>query len=581
MRLLIKFARDYPVQSAIVLFSLLLAGVMEGVGLTALLPFLSIAVGSRSGIAPSGTASSSEAERLVREILLYLGLHPSIGVLLVLIVSAIVLKSVILLFAKKRVGYAVARVSTDLRLALLRALLVVRWEYYVSQPIGGLANAMASEALRAARAYLSMATIVTLSIQVLVYAGVAFMVSWKTTLVALAIGFFLWSVLGRFVRKAQHAGERQTQLLKSLLADMTDSLQSVKPLKAMGREKLAVTLLEKKTNRLNKALQKQVLSKEVLRAIQEPAILVFAAVGLYFAMVYWQVPLATIMVLVFLFVRLLDQLGKVQREYQEAVINESAYWSLQETIVEAQGECETATGAQPPSLDQSIRFDQVSFAYGEHCVLRNASLTFPAGSFTAIVGTSGAGKTTVVDLVTGLVRPQEGKVWIDDLPLAEVDLKSWRRMIGYVPQETLLLHDTVLANVTLGDPELSEKDAEQALRAAEAWEFVKAMPQGIHSTVGERGAKLSGGQRQRIAIARALVQEPKLLILDEPASALDPDSEAAICATLAQLRGGITILAISHQPALMKVADRAYQVQDYTAFLLQDPKVASASGMSI
>ena len=581
MRLLIKFARDYPVQSAIVLFSLLLAGVMEGVGLSALLPFLSIAVGGQAGIAQSTAARSSEAERLVREILLSLGLHPSIGVLLVLIVGAIVLKSVILLFAKKRVGYAVARVSTDLRLALLRALLVVRWEYYVSQPIGGLANAMASEALRAARAYLSVATIVTLSIQVIVYAGVAFMVSWKTTLVALAVGFFLWCVLGRFIRKAQRAGERQTTLLKSLLADMTDSLQSVKPLKAMAREKLAVTLLEKKTNRLNKALQKQVVSKEVLRAIQEPAILVFAAVGLYLAMVHWRVPLATIMVLVFLFVRLLDQLGKVQREYQEAVINESAYWSLHETILEAQGECETATGNQTPSLDHSIRFDQVSFAYGEHCVLRNASLTFPAGSFTAIVGTSGAGKTTIVDLVTGLVRPQEGEVWIDDLPLAEVDLKCWRGMIGYVPQETLLLHDTVLANVTLGDPKLSEQDAEQALRAAEAWEFVKAMPQGMHSTVGERGAKLSGGQRQRIAIARALVQKPKLLILDEPASALDPDSEAAICETLAQLRGGITILAISHQPALMKVADRAYQVQDCTAFLLDGQKRASASGLSI
>ena len=581
MRLLRKFARDYPVQSAIVLFSLLLAGVMEGVGLSALLPFLSIALGSQGGIAPSAGASGSEVERVVREILLSLGLHPTIGVLLVLIVAAIVLKNVILLFAKKQVGYAVARVSTDLRLALLRALLVVRWEYYVSQPIGGLANAMASEALRAARAYLSVATIVTLSIQVVVYAGVALMVSWKAMLVSLAVGSFLWFALGRFIRKAQRAGRRQTDLLKSLLTDMTDTLQSVKPLKTMAREKLAISLLEEKTNRLNKALQKQVVSKEVLRATQEPAIVVFAAVGLYLAMVHWQVPLATIMLLVFLFVRILGQLGKVQREYQEAVINESAYWSLQETILEARGECETTTGNQPPSLNRSIRFDQVSFAYGEHCVLRNASLTFPAGSFTAIVGTSGAGKTTIVDLATGLVRPQQGEVWIDDLPLAEVDLKCWREMIGYVPQETLLLHDTVLANVTLGDPKLDEKDAEQALRAAEAWEFVKAMPQGIYSPVGERGTKLSGGQRQRIAIARALVQRPKLLILDEPASALDPDSEAAICETLAQLRGGITILAISHQPALMKVADRAYQVQDCTAFLLDGQRLASASGVSV
>jgi ATP-binding cassette subfamily C protein len=220
--------------------------------------------------------------------------------------------------------------------------------------------------------------------------------------------------------------------------------------------------------------------------------------------------------------------------------------------------------------------DRVSFTYGEHWVLQDTSLTFPVGLFTAIVGPSGVGKTTVADLVTGLLRPQEGKVWIDDLPLQQVDMMTWRRMIGYVPQETLLLHDTVLINVTLGDPELSAEDAEYALRAAGAWEFVTAIPQGMYSTVGERGDMLSGGQRQRIAIARALVHKPKLLILDEPTSALDRDSEEAICETLQQLSGEYTILAISHQPALMKAADRAYRLQNGIAVLDEDHPTASA-----
>ena len=180
----------------------------------------------------------------------------------------------------------------------------------------------------------------------------------------------------------------------------------------------------------------------------------------------------------------------------------------------------------------------------------------------------------IVDLVIALLRPQQGEIFIDDLPLAQVDLRSWRKMIGYVPQETLLLHDTVFINVTLGDPDLTEKDAELALRAAGAWEFVTAMSQGMYSFVGERGSRLSGGQRQRIAIARALVHKPKLLILDEPTSALDPESEADICETLTQLRGGITILAISHQPVFMKTADRAYHLEDGTALLVEDHKFA-------
>jgi len=165
-------------------------------------------------------------------------------------------------------------------------------------------------------------------------------------------------------------------------------------------------------------------------------------------------------------------------------------------------------------------------------------------------------------LITGLLTPHEGTVWIDDLPLTQIDLRGWRKMIGYVPQETLLLHDTVLVNVTLGAPELTEQDVERALRDAGAWDFVAEMPERIHSVVGERGLRLSGGQRQRITIARALVHKPQLLILDEATSALDPISEADICRSLRELKGKLTILAITHQKALFDAADTVFRLDD-------------------
>jgi ATP-binding cassette subfamily C protein len=559
------------------LLALLLAAIVEGIGVTALLPLISTVLGSHAGSVPGVSAKSSGLEKTVTEILSSLGLTPTLGTLLVVVVLTILIKSGLLLLARRQVGYTVAHITTDLRLVLLRALLVARWEYFVRQPTGTITNAMIAETSMTSKAFQNGVTMVAIIIQMFVYVAVALLVSWQATLISLATGLILAYLLKRFIKKARRAGSRQTKLRKSLNRHLIDTLQSLKPLKAMAREKQADSLLKKKTTDLNKALQKQVISKELLKTIQEPLLAIVMAVGLCIVLVYWRLALATTVILAYLLTRIVKQINKVQQVYQEMVIPESAYWSLQKTIQKTQQARETSLGSQVPSLKHAVHLDRVSFAYNEEWVLREASLSFPSGLLTAMIGPSGMGKTTIADLVIGLIRPQQGEVWIDDLPLAEVDLKKWRKMVGYVPQETLLLHDTVLFNVTLGDPGVNEEDAEYALRAAGAWEFVLEMPQGMYSSVGERGGILSGGQRQRIAIARALVHEPKLLILDEPTSALDPESEAAICETLGQLRGsGITILAISHQPTIMDVADRAYQLQDGKAFLVQDHTVANA-----
>ena len=159
------------------------------------------------------------------------------------------------------------------------------------------------------------------------------------------------------------------------------------------------------------------------------------------------------------------------------------------------------------------------------------------------------------------MRPDTGTVRIDGVPLEALDLERWRAMIGYVPQELFLLHDSVRLNVSLGDPELSEADVVSALRDAGALEFVNALPEGLDASVGERGMLLSGGQRQRIAIARAIVHRPQLLVLDEATAALDADHETAIWQTVARLGEHTAVVAISHQPALTQFADRVYRIQ--------------------
>jgi len=467
-----------------------------------------------------------------------------------------------LLLADRHVGYSAAHIATELRLGLLRAVLGSRWEYFLHQPVGKLANAMATEANRASQCYVYGVTMLALFVQSVVYIVIALAVSWRATLASFGIGLVILSLSHVLVKMSRRAGKRQTKVFKSLLTRLTDTLQSVKSLKAMAREDLADTVLSAETSKLNQALQREVFSKAVLDAVQAPLFALVIALGIYVALRRWGMPFATVMVLVILLGRVINQMGKIQKQYQKMVITESAFWSIRKAIEQAEQASEILDGDLEPKLESAIRFDRVSFAYGDKPVLREVSLTIPTRSLITIIGPSGSGKTTLVDLVIGLYQPDSGDVYIDDIPLTRIDLKRWRQKIGYVPQEQILLHDSILENVTLGDPQLTESDADYALKAAGAWEFVCALPEGIHSSVGERGTKLSGGQRQRIMIARALAHRPRVLILDEPTSALDPDSEKLIEDTLRELRNNYTILAVSHQRALVNAADQVFRLEN-------------------
>jgi ATP-binding cassette subfamily C protein len=560
MQLMITFIRAYPWQTLLMLAALLLAGVAEGASLSALLPLLNIAM--RGGAAAASAPVHLNAfERRANELLDYLGITPGIEVMLAIIVIGGTLKGLLLLVANKQVGYTAAQVTTDLRLELMRAILRCRWEYFISQPIGRLTNALATEANRSSDAFVDGSLMITLLIQALVYSAVAIAISWQATLAGLFTGLVIIGISHIFVRMARKAGKRQTSLLAALVARLTDTLQSVKPLKSMAREHLTDAVLAREAARLNQALRRQVFSKAVLISVQEQMLILAIAAGMFVALVQFRMPLATVIMLAIVMGSMLRQFSKVQRQYQRLTIGESAFLSLQRTIGKAVETGEVFVAGRVPTLQRGISFDAVSFGYGEHRVLDRVSLEIPAGSLTTLVGPSGAGKTTLIDLLTGLLQPQSGAVRVDGAPLQEIDLRAWRRMIGYVPQENLLLHDTVLHNVTLGDPDLGRAETERALKEAGAWEFVAAMAHGIDSIVRERGGRLSGGQRQRIMIARALAHRPALLILDEATSALDPASEAAICRTLEQLRGRLTILAISHQAALVGAAGRVYRLE--------------------
>ncbi len=544
----------------LVLCCLVLAGLAEAVGLTTMLPTITELVGgAREG--------SSEVNRFVGQTLATFGVEPSLPNLLILIVAALCAKAVLSFAALSYVGYSVAQVSTGMRAQLIGQLLAARWSYFTDQRVGRVANVISNDATRAGQAYLVAARFVAYALQGLVYAAVAVVVSWQLALAGLVIGIAISAIMAVLLRISKRAGYRQTDRTSDLVTYVSDALNNIKPLKTMERQAAFTALFRRKIKGLRKALRNQVIAKQGKVYGEEVIIYVCLGVAVYVAAVVWQVPLPELIIMGILLYNMISIVGRIQTYLQASYELESAYWRTQELIDQTADERELNPGTRTPQLNEGCVFEAVSFAHEERPVVRDVNLEIPAGEITVLQGPSGAGKTTIIDLLVGLYRPDSGRILVDGVPLSELDLTQWRRMIGYVPQELSLFHDSVLENVTLGDEHLTEADARAALREAGALEFVDSLPEGIHTTVGEHGARLSGGQRQRIALARALVVRPRLLILDEVTSALDPDTEREICRNIAGLSNRYTIVAITHRPIWAQVAHRLYRVEAGTVKL--------------
>jgi ATP-binding cassette subfamily C protein len=532
----------------------LLTGAVEGVGIASLWPIVGLISGG------SGSTSHSMGNAIVVA-LDKIGLPRTVEVLLGVIVVVSLLRFALTATATIFIGRSVAQIATGLRLRLINAAVRARWSYFTTQPNARFTTAVGADGARASTAYRASGSVIAATAKAIVYLCMAFWVSWQFFLAGIVVAVVLWLGVSRFMKMARAAGRGKTKHNLALSQSVTDALTNIKALKAMNRHGFIAQTFRRNIEALREALATETYSESMVRAIQEPILIVFLMGGIYVQHALFGMSMQQILGSILVLVGLSGTIGDVRGAMQRVMIDSSAFWSMIRLIKETEAEAEAIHGGSEPRFDTGIRLDGVGFGYGDKPILTDVELEVPSHAVTTVIGASGAGKTTIADVLIGLNRPDKGRVLVGDTDLETIDTIAWRRQLGYIPQETVLFNDTIANNVTLNDETISRESVIAALKAADAWDFVSALPGGVDYMIGVRGSLLSGGQRQRLSIARALCNNPQFLILDEATSALDRDTAVEIANGIRKLIGEKTILAITHQPIWVDAADRVYEIR--------------------
>jgi ATP-binding cassette, subfamily C, bacterial len=552
-QLLNIFFRAEGTKPWLVLACLLLASLSEALGIGTLLPAANTILGDNAN-------NATGASVFIRTFIESLGISANLGNLLTIVVALLTLKAVIAFGALAYAGISGARVAINLRRKLIKAIFEARWSFYADQSGGRFANAISNDATRAGDAYQFSAVVVAGILQLTAYTAVAIFVDWRIALLGGAAGVIITLAMNTLIRVSKRAGYKQADRISSLTTEMVDMLSNIKALKSMDRYGLLVQGLSGLLRRIKRSLITIQLAKHGVTQGSDALVNIMTGAVAFAAYTLLGSTLPELLVTGIVFFQIVNNLTKLQKQLQTAVVVEGSYVRTIELIKLAEGQKESHGGHAAPELGAGCKFEGVTFAHGSTPVISNATFDVPANKITVLQGPSGSGKTTLIDLLIGLNTVQKGKILIGRQPIEMIDIKAWRQSIGYVPQDLMLFHDTIHENISLSNPDISTEAILTALEQAGARNFIDALPIGIETDVGEMGSKLSGGQRQRIALARALVTNPKILILDEVTSALDPETEAEIVSNIASLRGRYTIIAITHRPAWTKIADRLYTI---------------------
>ena len=552
----LDFFRAFPKRISLIVLLMVAQTLSAGVGVLFILPLLSVL-----GFAGE-TASNHEITQVVAAIFETLHIPLNLVSMLVVYVALITLVATLRAYNMTLSASVQQRYTHVLRQTMYRLVMRTQWSVlnrYSLADLGYLLNGQVSQIGR-----LSQLTFQFLS-QFLLTIGffvVALVVSWQMSFMALLFAVLSSVLLLPLYKRTLGSGRTQLRENQRLFKAVSEHLHSLRMIKLFGAEDRFAQALSHTSERLEQQQIRLTLINAVTTWLLTIIAALLVAAFFYISLTVVGSETAELIVLVVILARMLPLLSSVQKTVQQALHAIPASANGRAVVKQLQQAQEPTLAAVDATkyvvqITQQCELRHVTFQYNgaNEPVLQQFSCVIPANKITALTGPSGSGKSTVADLIAGLQQATAGELVVDNIVLNAMQTLAWRHSVAYVVQEPLLFDDTIYNNLIWVRDDISDIDIERALRDAAAWDFVQSLPKGLHTRVGDHGRQLSGGQRQRLAIARALLRNPQLLILDEATNALDQANEALVKETIQSLRGKLTVIVISHQASINELAD--------------------------
>ncbi|MBQ7955111.1 MAG: ABC transporter ATP-binding protein [Lachnospiraceae bacterium] len=502
-----------------------------------------------------------------------------VTILLVTVIVLFVVKNIYLYWQQKFTLKFVYGNQFDTSEKMMKSYLRKNYEFYLNADTAVVQRNITSDVNNMYGLILALLTLVSEGIVFVCLAAMCFFNDAVLTVLIAGVLCVLLLVIEKVLKPVMRkAGEDNQNFYSGLFKWISQTVQGIKEVKIAGKEKYFVDEYVKCGHGYVNAVQKYSLYNNIPRLLIE-AVCIGCLLGyiIFMMLVMGAKPQDmsdSLTALAAVALRLLPCVNRINNQINNISYFEPFLMGVSDTLQQDIGKENTdmsfAKEEEKLEVKETIRLEGITYAYPgtEKLIFNQANMEIPVGKAVGIVGTSGAGKTTVVDILLGLLKTKEGKVYADGVDV-DTRYRGWLRNIGYIPQMIFMLDDTIRKNVAFGVPEdeIDEKRVWEVLKEAQLDEFIRTLPEGLDTGIGERGIRLSGGQRQRIGIARALYNDPEVLILDEATSALDNDTEAAIMESINHFHGKKTLIIIAHRLQTIEKCDMVYRVEDGKAVL--------------